>query len=198
MSRVPWASLDAGTVEALVGHLLARRHPNSVRLKPGRGDGGIDIFVPLGGRRVHVHQVKHFTGPIQWNKVEESLDRAAANEHVQIEKWMLTVPRQPTPNDVEKLRELDATVPFPCEWFDGDHIDGLAADFPASIEYHLGDGKARLEDSIARLHNLAGLAPSVSGAGDCRAAAELKLVHMQRTATNLGLPMFPPRPGSAQ
>lgn len=161
---VPWATLDAGTVEALVGHLLARRHPNSVRLKPGRGDGGIDVFVPLGARRVDVYQVKHFQGPIQWSKVKASLARAAANEHVDIRRWKLTVARQPTPTNVEKLRELDASVPFPCEWFDGDHIDGLAADYPTSIEYYLGDARARLEDSISRLHDLTGLAPSTGGA----------------------------------
>jgi hypothetical protein len=163
MTVVPWANLDAHTVEALVGHLLARRHPDSVRLKPGRGDGGIDVFVPLGGKQADVYQVKHFAGPINWSQVKVSLNRAAANTQVEIRRWKLTVARQPTPRDVEKLRELDATVPFPCEWFDGDHLDGLAADFPTSIEYYLGDGVRRLADSIRALHELTGLATATSG-----------------------------------
>lgn len=54
-----------------------------------------------------------------------------------------------------------------------------------------------LDDRIAEAAER-GWAGEVEGLRASRAAAELKLVHMQRTATNLGLPMFPPRPGSAQ
>lgn len=54
-----------------------------------------------------------------------------------------------------------------------------------------------LDDRIAEAAER-GWAGEVEGLRASRAAAELKLVHMQRTATNLGPPMFPPRPGSAQ
>ena len=51
----------------------------------------------------------------------------------------------------------------------------------------------RIAEAVER-----GWAGEVEGLHTSRAAAELKLVQMQRTATNLGMPNFPPRPGRAQ
>lgn len=54
-----------------------------------------------------------------------------------------------------------------------------------------------LDDRIAEAADR-GWAGEVEGLRASRASAELKVVQMQRTATNLGLPIFPPRPGSAR
>jgi hypothetical protein len=45
-----------------VAILLCRENPAAVRVRPSRGDGGIDILVPLYGTgTVAVYQVKLFT-----------------------------------------------------------------------------------------------------------------------------------------
>jgi len=38
-----------GDIEQVVAILLCRENPAAVRVRPSRGDGGIDILVPLYG-----------------------------------------------------------------------------------------------------------------------------------------------------
>ncbi len=64
MDPVEWAVPSADAIEAVVGYLLCRENPEAMRIKPSRGDGGIDILVPVPGRPgvVEIYQVKSFTG----------------------------------------------------------------------------------------------------------------------------------------
>lgn len=54
--------IEPGDVEQVVAILLCREKPRGCAARPSRGDGGIDILVPLdGGGTVAVYQVKSFT-----------------------------------------------------------------------------------------------------------------------------------------
>jgi len=54
--------MEPGDIEQVVAILLCRENPPAVRVRPSRGDGGIDILVPLDGTAtVAVYQVKSFT-----------------------------------------------------------------------------------------------------------------------------------------
>src|SRR3954454_9142099 len=44
MTWVEWTRLEPGQVEAVVGMLVNRERPTSVRITPSRGDGGVDIL----------------------------------------------------------------------------------------------------------------------------------------------------------
>lgn len=66
MARVEWSRLSGEEVEAVVAILLCREHPTAVRVKPSRGDGGIDVWVPGDGSAI-VYQIKGYTGNIDCN-----------------------------------------------------------------------------------------------------------------------------------
>ncbi|MGH3267929.1 MAG: hypothetical protein ACRDN1_02495, partial [Trebonia sp.] len=61
MARVDWTRIEPGDIEQVVAILLCRENPAAVRPRPSRGDGGIDILVPLDNAgTVAVYQVKSF------------------------------------------------------------------------------------------------------------------------------------------
>lgn len=61
MTMVPWSVLAPQHVETIVGVLLGRDRPRLIRLRPSRGDRGIDVVDPLDSpRQVDVYQVKSF------------------------------------------------------------------------------------------------------------------------------------------
>ena len=77
MARVEWTRLSGEEVEDLVAVLLCRKSPNATRIRPSRGDGGIDLMVPIEGT-FEVYQVKKFASNLassQKNQIKKSLDR---------------------------------------------------------------------------------------------------------------------------
>jgi hypothetical protein len=48
MARVEWTRISPDDVEYVSAVLLARENPRAQRIRPSRGDGGIDILVPTG------------------------------------------------------------------------------------------------------------------------------------------------------
>jgi hypothetical protein len=64
-----------------------------------------------------------------------------------------------TRENIAWLERLAGTngAPFPCDWRGIDFINGLAAEYPSVIDYHLGNGRMRLEEAIRDLRVMAGL-----------------------------------------
>lgn len=155
MSGIDWRgpNFNGDFFEVFFGCLLGNRFPESVRVRPARGDGGVDIFVFVGEDEVDVYQLKHFRDAIRWEQVERSLDHLSDGEWRgrRVRDWHLVVPQQPTvSSDPEletqwvKFEEVTASAPFACRWFGEDRLHALAADFPQVRDYYLGDGKKRL------------------------------------------------------
>lgn len=152
MERINWAdpSLSGGLFEKIVGCPLGIEHPDSIRVRASQGDGGVDIFIPISERAIDVHQVKHHPDRLHWTKIQESLGRLADGTWLgrTVRAWYLTVPKQPTPENLTKLDEITGDVPFDTHWFGEDHLTALAARHPEVGDYYLGDGRAQLERHI--------------------------------------------------
>jgi hypothetical protein len=59
VTRVEWTRTEPGDIEQVVSMLLCRENPSTVRVRPSRGDGGIDVLAPArNGAGVAVYQVK--------------------------------------------------------------------------------------------------------------------------------------------
>lgn len=148
LERISWIdpSLSGGLFEMIVGCLLGIEQPKSVRVRPDQGDGGVDIFAPVGSEAIDVYQVKHYPGRLHWAKIQRSLDRLADGIWLgrKIRTWHLTVPKQPTPTNITRLDEIGANFPFDICWFGEDKLVALAARHPEVGAYYLGDGRARL------------------------------------------------------
>src|SRR5260370_41611159 len=108
MARVEWSRLDPGDVEAVVGVMLRREHPRATRMKPSRGDRGVDIYVPGDGGWI-VYQVKSFTGELTSShkrQITNSWDEFrdfAAQRNLNVVAWYAVRPEIPTWNNIEWL-----------------------------------------------------------------------------------------------
>lgn len=151
MTAVDWSNpvLSGGSFERIVGCLLGIEHPAAVRVRSSQGDGGVDVFVPVADAEIEVYQAKFYRRSISWNKVEKSLDRLRGGTWYgyRVSRWLLTIPKQPTKEQVKRLNVLGAGLPFSVGWFAEDQLDALSARHPEVGEYYLGDGKARLKQA---------------------------------------------------
>jgi hypothetical protein len=159
VSVVAWSVLEPGMTEKLVGIFLCRENPRAVRPRPSRGDGGIDVLVPqdVDDWQVAVFQVKYFHQNLtrsQKRQIEESYRRLreyAADTGLTVTAWYLTLPLNPTNENLQWLAEFTANAEFPCEWRGLDFLEGLAAKYSDVVDYYLGNGKVRLDQAVAAL-----------------------------------------------
>ena len=166
-------------VEAVVSMLLCRRYGRAARRRPGQGDRGVDVFVPLADGRIDVYQVKRYDRPLnssQWRKVKESYDTlvmAVAEGHFAVRNGYLVMPLDESDADSAKFAELVASAPFElCEWKGLAWLDALASEFPSVVDYYLRDGKALLEAAHHDLMAVLNARDAASAAADAPAVGD--------------------------
>src|SRR4051794_16197281 len=157
VSRIAW-NRHPDDVEPVVAILLASRYAGAKRIRPSRGDRGIDVLAPsTEPGMVDVYQVKRFAENLnasQKSQIEHSLEvigETAAARGVRVGNWYLTLPLDPTPENLDWLAAISSNYEFQCDWRGLSFIDSLAAEFPAVIVYYLRDGRDRLEHAMADL-----------------------------------------------
>ena len=166
MAIVEWTRLSGDQVEELVAILLCRKHPAAVRVRPSAGDGGIDLLVPGPDSSAEVYQVKKFSSNLtasQKSQIEESLRRLEQhriNHSNTVTAWHLTLPLDPTNENLQWLAEITSDLPYPCDWRGLSFIDGLAAEFPEVVDYYVGNGRQRLETVVGQLTSAMGMKPN--------------------------------------
>ena len=172
MARVEWTRIEPGDVEHVVAVMTRREHTSGHRVRPSRGDRGVDILVPVSTPQlVDVHQVKSFASNLtssQKAQIEKSYDRFRSTvvaRGLQVRTWYLVMPLDPTPENDDWFADLTKEAPFQCEWSGLDYVDGLASKYPEVIDYYLRDGKERLESAVAALASVIKLRSDVEAAG---------------------------------
>jgi hypothetical protein len=183
VSAVEWSLLEPGTTEKLVGIFLCRENPRAVRPRPSQGDGGIDVLVPLddSARTVIIYQVKYFHQNLtqgQKRQIKESyhrLRRYAADKDLTIIAWYLTLPLNPTNENLEWLATFTADAGFPCKWRGLDFLEGVAAKYPEVVDYYLGNGKQRLDQAIVALTDVLRLGQWLTAASLSQAESAVPL-----------------------
>lgn len=163
MAPVEWTRLHGPQVEDLVATMLLRRHPDGSRIRPSRGDGGVDVKTPVeaGGNIVtgvvDVWQIKAFAETltaVQKRQIKKSLDTVVAEVkagRLRVRRWHLVLPLDPTRENEAWLEELGEGAPFEVKWEGLWFVDGLAAEFPDVVDYFVGDGRQRLQDAVGEL-----------------------------------------------
>jgi hypothetical protein len=148
VSRIEWSRRTADEIEEVVAQLLLCKYPNAVRVIPGRGDGGVDVVVPIEGGRCQVFQIKSFSGPkltsSHKTQIVGSLARVRESEGEALAEWNLVLPMDPTPRRLEWFNELTSSAQFPSHWRGLTYLDVLASQNPSVVDYYLFSGKDRL------------------------------------------------------
>lgn len=105
MSQIPWSELVGEQTETLLAVLLYNEYPEATRVRPSRGDWGIDVLVPTsqaGQAAFDVYQIKKFATSLtvsQKGQIEESFRRlllGLIRRDVPIANWYLVMPLDPT------------------------------------------------------------------------------------------------------
>jgi hypothetical protein len=134
--------------------LINREHPNSVRITPSKGDGGVDILdrgASANGGDI-VYQVKRYTRPLsttQKDNIEESWTRLQSDPRwatLNVQEWHLVTPWDPTPEAEVWLQGLDDSKRT-VVWHGLTYIESLTAKYPEVIDYYLEGGKSRIDES---------------------------------------------------
>ncbi|MFK0190574.1 hypothetical protein [Kitasatospora sp. NPDC090308] len=157
MARVEWTRLSGDDVEEAVAIMVSRKHPDSIRIRPSKGDGGIDILVPLPDETFHVLQVKKFAQNLkagEKRQITRSLARLSAfvrDEGLAVSKWSLVTPLDPTKENLVWLAEQPALPDMVVDWKGLNFVEALVSEFPEVVDYHLHNGKERLAAALADL-----------------------------------------------
>lgn len=162
VTMVPWSLLAPEQTERIAAVLLGRKHPRAIRVRPSRGDGGIDLRDRTGDGHDDIYQIKSFATPLtdsRKRQIKESLDAVSDNAAVVIRDWYLVVPLNPSAAELDWFQNATASRPFAAYWFGLDRLESLAAEFPDVVDYYVGDGRRRVEQSIEQLRALAGIVP---------------------------------------
>ncbi|MFE4457676.1 hypothetical protein ACFROC_10010, partial [Nocardia tengchongensis] len=112
-SRVNWVRLDTTEAEDLISMLVCREHPDGIRIRPSRGDDGIDVLVPVDGdfRRVVIYQIKYFSQNLTAGQKTQIVNShaecrdAAQKAGRTVVEWRLTLPLDPTPQNLRWLQD---------------------------------------------------------------------------------------------
>jgi hypothetical protein len=143
-------------------------HPNSVRITPSKGDGGIDVLDPgadSDGGDI-VYQVKRYAEALsskQKTEVESSLKRLLGPDadprwaNLNVTTWRLVTPWDPTPEAYAWLQGLVAPYGVQVHWDGLTFFDRMAAKYPNIIDYYLhGSRTAMLEAQSSVMALMAG------------------------------------------
>ena len=152
--------MSGDEVEELVAILVSREHPESIRIRPSQGDGGLDLLLPNGDGTFHVMQVKKFAQNLaasEKRQISKSLQRLgvfAAENGLIVSAWDVVLPLDPTRENLTWLAGLPRVQEVKPGWKGLQYVDGLAAMFPEVVDYYANDGRQRLQDAIADLTTL--------------------------------------------
>lgn len=168
--RIEWSRYEGDDVESVIAMMLNREHPNSVRISPSQGDGGVDVLdrgAGPGGGDV-VYQVKKHTGPLspdQKNKIRHSLEtllhptkRDARWKNLNVTQWRLVLPWDATPEaDSWFHKTLLRGYEVDGVWDGLVVVDQLAAKYDDVIDYYLHGGKSAVIEAMKTAMSLVSL-----------------------------------------
>lgn len=84
-SCIPWVTMSGDEIETVVAVCLCKQFPDAQRIRPSRGDGGIDVRVDNEDGTIDVYQIKKFAVNLgssekrqiieSWRRVKKILQR---------------------------------------------------------------------------------------------------------------------------
>lgn len=66
--RIPWTRYSGEDVESVLATFISLEERGAIKIRPSRGDGGIDLIVYLDSETVDVYQIKKFADNLKSNQ----------------------------------------------------------------------------------------------------------------------------------
>ena len=157
LAPIPWERYSGEAVENVLATYICRLRPLAVRIRPSRGDHGIDLIEKHADGTVTIYQIKKFATNLnasQKQKIKRSLgdmlDYVKDNNY-ELRAWHLVLPLDPTLENLEWFYGLATNPSFTMVWDGLTRIDGWAAQMPEVADYCLNANNEWTME-VARLH----------------------------------------------
>ncbi|WP_068479744.1 hypothetical protein [Pseudoclavibacter helvolus] len=153
MTTINWERRQGEDVEDFAAaHLLLASGVGN-RIRPGKGDRGIDVQIPTEAGW-EIYQVKRFATNLSSSSKRQIRDswhrfRDEILPTRDIKFWALVLPLDPTPENESWFAELTEGSGVTTRWIGRTTLDAWAADNPKIAAYFFGDGEQRLHDLMA-------------------------------------------------
>ena len=161
--RIPWTRYSGEDVESVLATFISLEERNAIKIRPSRGDGGIDLIVYLDAETVDVYQIKKFAENLkssQKAQIENSwkeLSATTADLRVKINSWHLVMPLDPTNENLKWAKELVEPFGTKLIWDGLSRVDGWASKHPEVVDYYFSNGKEEVSEYAAKLLSMANL-----------------------------------------
>lgn len=161
--RIPWTRYSGEDIESVLATFISLEERDAIKIRPSRGDGGIDLIVYLDAETVDIYQIKKFAENLkngQKAQIENSwqeLSATTADLHVKINSWHLVMPLDPTNENLRWAKELVEPSGTKFIWDGLSRVDGWASKHPEVIDYYFSNGKEEASEYAAKLLSLANL-----------------------------------------
>lgn len=161
--RIPWTRYSGEDVESVLATFISLEERNAIKIRPSRGDGGIDLIVYLDTETVDVYQIKKFAENLkssQKAQIENSwkeLSATTADLRVKINSWHLVMPLDPTNENLKWAKELVEPFGTKLIWDGLSRVDGWASKHPEVVDYYFSNGKEEVSEYAAKLLSMANL-----------------------------------------
>lgn len=161
--RIPWTRYSGEDVESVLATFISLEERDAIKIRPSRGDGGIDLIVYLDAVTVDIYQIKKFAENLkssQKAQIENSwkeLLTTTADLHVKINNWHLVMPLDPTNENLRWAKELVEPSGTKFIWDGLSRVDGWASKHPEVIDYYFSNGKEEVSEYAAKLLSMANL-----------------------------------------
>lgn len=161
--RIPWTRYSGEDVESVLATFISLEERNAIKIRPSRGDGGIDLIVYLDAETVDIYQIKKFAENLknsQKAQIENSwqeLSATIAVLQVKINSWHLVMPLDPTNENLRWAKELVEPSGTKFIWDGLSRVDGWASKYPEVIDYYFSNGKEEVSEYAVKLLSMANL-----------------------------------------
>ena len=161
--RIPWTRYSGEDVESVLATFISLEERNAIKIRPSRGDGGIDLIVYLDAETVDIYQIKKIAENLknsQKAQIENSWQELSATTavlHVKINSWHLVMPLDPTNENLRWAKELVEPSGTKFIWDGLSRVDGWASKYPEVIDYYFSNGKEEISEYAAKLLSMANL-----------------------------------------
>ena len=108
---IPWLRISGDEAETIIAVYVCRENPDAVKVRPSRGDGGIDLLCKRDDDSFYGYLVKKFATNLSsgqksqfvnsWEKAQKFFDE----HHWTMSNWYLVLPLDPTPENILWFKE---------------------------------------------------------------------------------------------